>query len=86
LGTVTAEKRIAQAQCPAGGVHYWICSWPSEERYIGTCAKCGQVKELDATLGIGRMEFQRARRKGRFIEKTALDRLIEEELGPQRSG
>jgi len=61
-------KAQITAQCPASGAHHWICSWPSPQRYIATCAKCDHVKELDATLGIGRMEFQRKRKKGQFVD------------------
>ena len=61
-------KAQVAAQCPVCGELRWICSWPAPQTYIATCAKCGHVKELDASLGIGRMEFQRKRKKGQFVD------------------
>ena len=62
------QQRIAAAQCPKGGVHEWECTWPSLERYIETCKKCGLERRLDASLGLGgRQEYARSRNAGKFV-------------------
>ncbi len=62
------EAQIAAAQCPKGGAHDWLCSWPAPQTYIETCRRCGKVRKLDETLGVGgRLEFKRSRVRGKFV-------------------
>ena len=38
------------------GAHHWLMSWPAPQTYIQTCRHCGEERQADATLGMGRVD------------------------------
>ena len=60
-------KAQIAAQCPKGGVHDWECTWPAPQTYIETCKKCGEVRNLDETLGMGRVDKIGKRIRGQTV-------------------